>query len=248
MHLLLNSHTSRRAFTLIELLVVIAIIAILAAILFPVFITAKQRALTTQCTSNLKQIGLATALYMNDNGDRYSPWLVYNNKGKACSWLELSQKYSKSALLAKCPAEFQKRTDGKPGGYLTSYWKNVYTDYWSGNAGYCPTVPPPKETIIRCKSATCFLMDGTAWDGDHTWWGPPRTWDDPKLADLAEKRHAGKANVLFCDWHVQAVAPNEWHTSSTSNANNPLTKATGTVPSAPWGNRNDGRGPWFRGD
>ncbi|MBL8049329.1 MAG: prepilin-type N-terminal cleavage/methylation domain-containing protein [Chthonomonas sp.] len=61
----------RRAFTLIELLVVIAIIAILAAILFPVFTQAKVAAKKTQSLSNIKQIGTATQIYVNDNDDSY---------------------------------------------------------------------------------------------------------------------------------------------------------------------------------
>jgi prepilin-type N-terminal cleavage/methylation domain-containing protein/prepilin-type processing-associated H-X9-DG protein len=60
-----------RAFTLIELLVVIAIIAILAAILFPVFAQAKEAAKKTQCLSNEKEIGLATMMYINDYDDMY---------------------------------------------------------------------------------------------------------------------------------------------------------------------------------
>src|SRR5882724_3775291 len=69
---------SRRAFTLIELLVVIAIIAILAAILFPVFAQAKEAAKKTACLSNTKQIALGLQMYMNDNDDSYPgalPWI-----------------------------------------------------------------------------------------------------------------------------------------------------------------------------
>lgn len=64
----------RQGFTLIELLVVIAIIAILAAILFPVFLAAQAKAKQTQCMGNLKQIGIATTLYIDDNGGRFPLW------------------------------------------------------------------------------------------------------------------------------------------------------------------------------
>ena len=72
-----------KAFTLIELLVVIAIIAILAAILFPVFAQAKAAAKKTSCLSNFKQLGLATTMYANDNDDR----LVYTgDNGGFWAW------------------------------------------------------------------------------------------------------------------------------------------------------------------
>src|SRR5580658_1927210 len=63
----------RTGFTLIELLVVIAIIAILAAILFPVFAQAREKARQTTCTSNVKQIGLAWLMYVQDYDESFPP-------------------------------------------------------------------------------------------------------------------------------------------------------------------------------
>ena len=68
-----------KAFTLIELLVVIAIIAILAAILFPVFAQAKAAAKKTSCLSNTKQVGLAALMYANDNDDGLPDVAVYGD-------------------------------------------------------------------------------------------------------------------------------------------------------------------------
>jgi len=76
----------RKAFTLIELLVVIAIIAILAAILFPVFAQAKEKAKQTQCLSNLNQLGKSLALYLSDHDDTYP--LSFTNNGS--QWLYLN--------------------------------------------------------------------------------------------------------------------------------------------------------------
>ena len=81
---------TRNAFTLIELLVVIAIIAILAAILFPVFAQAKASAKQIVCMSNMKQIGLATKMYMNDNDDVCFPAARYELWDKSDSKQQMS--------------------------------------------------------------------------------------------------------------------------------------------------------------
>src|SRR5580692_1236469 len=68
-------HSHKKAFTLIELLVVIAIIAILAAILFPVFAQARESARKTSCLSNMKQISLGLTMYVQDYDERFPVWV-----------------------------------------------------------------------------------------------------------------------------------------------------------------------------
>jgi prepilin-type N-terminal cleavage/methylation domain-containing protein/prepilin-type processing-associated H-X9-DG protein len=80
----LSIESRRRGFTLIELLVVIAIIAILAAILFPVFASAREKARQTTCTSNEKQIGLAFTQYLQDYDENYPMACMYG--GGAAGW------------------------------------------------------------------------------------------------------------------------------------------------------------------
>ncbi|OIO91395.1 MAG: hypothetical protein AUJ92_16615 [Armatimonadetes bacterium CG2_30_59_28] len=104
----------KKGFTLIELLVVIAIIAILAAILFPVFAKAREKARQTSCLSNIKQLGLGAMMYVQDFDETYFPrWqpiTVYPAPADAIWWLprpgyaSLLDPYTKSTQIGVCPS------------------------------------------------------------------------------------------------------------------------------------------------
>src|SRR5436853_4862327 len=91
-------HTGRRGFTLIELLVVIAIIAILAAILFPVFAQARAKARAISCLSNLKQAGLAWSMYSQDYDETTPP-----QASGGGAWYVILQSYMKNWAMMMCP-------------------------------------------------------------------------------------------------------------------------------------------------
>ncbi len=235
----------KQGFTLIELLVVIAIIAILAAILFPVFISARQKAWQTQCSSNLRQIGMAMTQYIDDNGGRYPMWVDFRAEGYR--WFDAVQKYSKSKLLTRCPL-YGNKDKSKP----VTYWRNVYTDYWSNMSG----VAPPLTTAIVFPRSTCLLMEGPPNPSEWTWWGPPfcRTPTDPSIDPDSDLIHLGRGNVLFCDGHIQTLDHNSWKSDRVGTSEgNPLFDLPnkGVLPTgnlARWADRNDGSHPWFRGD
>src|SRR3712207_2152067 len=104
---------SRMGFTLIELLVVIAIIAILAAILFPVFAKARENARKASCASNMKQIGLGLAQYTQDNNETYPSQWLSNNVDPDFSWKGAIFPYVKSAQLFQCPSNTNTQTNNE---------------------------------------------------------------------------------------------------------------------------------------
>src|SRR5690348_10896908 len=94
-----------RGFTLIELLVVIAIVAILAAILFPVFAQARSRARQTTCLSNLKQIGTAALAYSQDYDETMPDTEIQLDDGREYQWVDEMMPYVKAGAVFHCPEE-----------------------------------------------------------------------------------------------------------------------------------------------
>lgn len=127
---------SKRGFTLIELLVVIAIIAILAAILFPVFAQAREKARATSCLSNEKQISLAILQYVQDYDEVLPVGLEVPYTGwRAIGWAAQAYPYVKSVAVFDCPDDGQAPVVNGAATYVpVSYAVNTNA-FGSGNDG-----------------------------------------------------------------------------------------------------------------
>jgi prepilin-type N-terminal cleavage/methylation domain-containing protein/prepilin-type processing-associated H-X9-DG protein len=164
----------RRGFTLIELLVVIAIIAILAAILFPVFARAREKARQASCQSNLKQIALAGAMYASDYDGMPVPMYTYgwNITGTAGTfsgrvwWNGLIEPYTKNRQMLVCPsrpgAAFHDANSpcGNPADsvvrHATGVGYNWYNSEWMSDAGYWDQL---SDASVRSPAEKVTFMD-----------------------------------------------------------------------------------------
>ena len=145
-------HNHKRAFTLIELLVVIAIIAILAAILFPVFARARENARRTSCVSNGKQMGIATMMYVQDYDETY-PRNQQTRDGSTDTywyWSELLQPYVKNRQIFNCPSTT--RTSIIDGGYGANVRMFVNR-----------TSTPVSLAAVAAPANTYMIMDYGTW-------------------------------------------------------------------------------------
>jgi prepilin-type N-terminal cleavage/methylation domain-containing protein/prepilin-type processing-associated H-X9-DG protein len=115
----------QKGFTLIELLVVIAIIAILAAILFPVFARAREQARKAACQSNLKQIGLAVAQYTQDFDEQFPVAVNSSNPSGSRYWYDVLDPYVKSTQLFICPTAGEIKTSAGVKQYGGGYGWNI---------------------------------------------------------------------------------------------------------------------------
>lgn len=190
----------KAGFTLIELLVVIAIIAILAAILFPVFAQAREKARQITCVSNIKQITLGELMYTEDYDEVHvSPW------GQAPDWLpwhQILQPYMKSKSVWHCPDDTFSQTAGT---IPISYSINTTADGVTG----AHQVPWSSEASIVSPSTTILI--GERFRTGHTYDSSNDTniqcdmWDqlDGDNGPAPSKIHSGGENFGFCDDHVK---------------------------------------------
>ena len=172
----------KKGFTLIELLVVIAIIAILAAILFPVFAKAREKARAISCLSNMKQIGLGMLMYSQDYDERF-PSGILPKAGDpgfpGMGWAGQTNPYLKSAQLFKCPNDSNSSSTVNgvtvyPVSYAISYRPLFYatpslqtpasTILVTEAYGALTDVTDPLETNT-VRGSACDLSDNLIWMG-----------------------------------------------------------------------------------
>ena len=237
-----------RGFTLIELLVVIAIIAILAAILFPVLSACKESGRRTQCLSNLKQIGVATSLYMDNWSGRFPPCAFAGGTPPYNYWNFLISRYVAGSIhIWECPTRHAKvaamqNNNGLGVGRSANYGINAWY-----LCGYNVNVPeaqriPVLSTQVKQPTRTVYVCEG-AWDDStppnewyqFVWLYPPArpsfgAWPTGGITRPA-LRHGGRCMVLFTDMHVAAMEqkmpfypPRPWAGNDIWNSSDPAYK------------------------
>lgn len=185
--------TRKKGFTLIELLVVIAIIAILAAILFPVFARAREKARQTTCQSNLKQMTLGMQMYAQDYDETLPLCITGNVYTSVWSVYQSLQPYVSNEQVLLCPSDRPPSVDLRVIG-LGQYSYSANTAVMPINiAGFAPSDAVTVGEVHKPSECVAFFdayLDPTSTVADYR--TPP------------DKRHNEIANFSFVDGHVKA--------------------------------------------
>jgi prepilin-type N-terminal cleavage/methylation domain-containing protein/prepilin-type processing-associated H-X9-DG protein len=206
-----------RAFTLIELLVVIAIIAILAAILFPVFAQAREKARTASCQSNLKQFSLSVLMYAQDYDETLPIWVAVDGTRplKYARWDALILPYVKNVQIFRCPTV--KRWAGAGTTYTYNRQLGEYVDPAKSRLIGSAALPPcftgipygrPVASVAQ-PSQVVLLTDGDP-ERDTRIFGDATAMPGIRIVsrnyhpdNIFDQRHGDGDNIAFVDGHVK---------------------------------------------
>ena len=232
-----NPLRARRGFTLIELLVVIAIIAILAAILFPVFAQAREAARKTQCLSNVRQLGTAYSMYLQDFDETFPPHVTERTApsgtpdtaaGRApFTYKTKLEPYVKNGGIFKCPSAPAWPAPAAGQWYTTDYGNNhneanlpasTNQAWYQANPdfGFNETV-----TLAALARPAEFILIGDAGRSDNTA-SRGGMYPQPWAFDVATQarflaRHQGGGNIAYADGHAKWTKPEKTWSSILSN-------------------------------
>ncbi len=190
----------RRGFTLIELLVVIAIIAILAAILFPVFARAREKARQTTCLSNVKQITLGILMYAQDYDEMLVPAAMYYATPNYWTWMYLLQPYVKNQQLFTCPSR------------TASGWQGVVNATQQQGYGLFRNIQGGAMAQIQSPASCIMLGDAGLLSNGNPYYLIDWSVDQSDNAVPPERRHNGGANLGFCDGHGKWLEGSKYST------------------------------------
>jgi prepilin-type N-terminal cleavage/methylation domain-containing protein/prepilin-type processing-associated H-X9-DG protein len=213
--------SQRRGFTLIELLVVIAIIAILAAILFPVFAKAREQARMSACTSNFKQYGNAFLMYIQDYDETLPMWSVTTpykpGELNLTTWDLLLQTYIKNFGVSRCPSDpFPAYFNFKDGSTIWRSYTAPRNILWNPGDKSNPrnglfpmrlaTAQQPSDTLLMFEKNQGAEVNGWPYPGNHH---PTNSWTNADAfenwIEVAWERHDDRLNALFLDGHVKPL-------------------------------------------